>query len=111
MIYLSIENDLWSHLAKTGILPCNDRSTIETDLSEHPWVVHSFSFDCITLNDIIFRDVHATVDINGVSEITFTGFDSPGHVDLSSALVNLDEMEGNLRERLRSFTENNDDLA
>lgn len=95
-----------------GITPCSDHDHVDIDDSSHPaWVLHSFSFDCLSFNGAVYYDVYATLDITGRFQINFTSFDFFEHVDLDEMMVRIDEMEGVLRTSLRSFTDDGSNLT
>lgn len=109
---MSSNNNLWEHLSKVGILPCDDGDhDVEIDDPVHPsWIARSFHFDCLQLDNTVFHDVYATLSIEGTTEVTFASFDFTVRVDIDQVILLIDQFEGALRERLRSFLENRGEL-
>ncbi len=82
-----------------------DGDNVDIDDSNHPsWIIHSFSFDCLTFSGNVYYDVYATLNSEGVFEINFTSFDFKDSGNLEDIIILIDETEGALRDSLRSFT-------
>lgn len=103
-------DDLWSHLAKSGISKCSDE--LEIDQHDDIKTTKSYYFGCLSLADgSTFSDVLITLNHDGNCDIVFGRVESNFDPSDSGPNAAIEQLKSNLSAALKSFIKNKIDMV